>query len=231
MNSFSIGLFLFLFFHRRKDQEKAHRKGKFSEKRGRRRRLFDSRGTLYYYYYPPPPPRISLNTGMEKNQSFFLPFLPFFFPFLFYSNQQRISLVSCACLRITMHIYRSFFFFFFKQSIWYFDPPPTSLPCEALERRGLRIYAERHARRVQLFRYKFVHFLWNRQRRIVGWISAHCLGPPPLLPRRWWRRSAGRLVAGDDEPSFPASLSRENSSRGGRGLWSRVYASSLSFAD
>ena len=44
---------------------------------------------------------------------------------------------------------------------WQFRGMSHRGACEALERRGLRIYAERHARRVQLFRYKFVHFLFH----------------------------------------------------------------------
>lgn len=44
---------------------------------------------------------------------------------------------------------------------WQFRRMSHCGACKALERRGLRIYAERHARRVQLFRYKFVHFLFH----------------------------------------------------------------------
>ena len=78
-------------------------------------------------------------------------------------------------------MYRFLSFFLKNQSIYGMIRHLTGLPCKALERRGLRIYAERHARRVQLFRYKFVHFLWNRQRRNVGWISAYCLASPVLV--------------------------------------------------
>lgn len=90
------GLFFF-FFTGEKDQEGCgHRKGKFNE----RRRLFDSRGTLYYY--PPPPRRIFPKTGDEKKNPF--PSLPFFF-FILTSNVSLSFLAN--------HIYRSFSFFFF----------------------------------------------------------------------------------------------------------------------
>lgn len=90
--------FLF-FFTGEKDQEGCgHRKGKFNE----RRRLFDSRGTLYYY--PPPPQRIFPKTGDEKKNPF--PSLPFFF-FILTSN---VSLSFLANHSISI----VFFLFFFK---------------------------------------------------------------------------------------------------------------------
>lgn len=105
------------------------------------------RGTLYYY----PPPSPFPKTVDEKNP-FSLPFLFLFFSIL---TNKRISLISSCESQCIV-----FFLFFLKnQSIYGMIRHLTGLPCKALERRGLRIYAERHARRVQLFRYKFVHFL------------------------------------------------------------------------
>lgn len=107
------------------------------------------RGTLYYY--PPPSPDVfSLKPSMRRT---LFPFPSFsFFSIL---TNKRISLISSCESQCIV-----FFLFFLKnQSIYGMIRHLTGLPCKALERRGLRIYAERHARRVQLFRYKFVHFL------------------------------------------------------------------------
>lgn len=105
------------------------------------------RGTLYYY--PPPSP---FPKTVDQKNPFSLPFLFLFFSIL---TNKRISLISSCESQCIV-----FFLFFLKnQSIYGMIRHLTGLPCKALERRGLRIYAERHARRVQLFRYKFVHFL------------------------------------------------------------------------
>lgn len=41
-----------------------------------------------------------------------------------------------------------------------------ALPCEALEGRGLRVYTERHSRRLQLLRYELVDLLCERGQTI-----------------------------------------------------------------
>lgn len=161
-------VFSFFFLHRRKRIRKVAviAKGKFNE----RRRLSSRNPVLLS---PSLPRRIFPKTVDQKNP-FSLPFLFLFFSIL---TNKRISLISSCESQCIV-----FFLFFLKnQSIYGMIRHLTGLPCKALERRGLRIYAERHARRVQLFRYKFVHFLWNRQRRNVGWISAYCLASPVLV--------------------------------------------------
>lgn len=159
---------LFFFFF---TGEKGSGRSRSSRRENSTRRGGSLRGTLYYY--PPPSPDVfSLKPSMRRT--------PFPFPsFSFFSilTNKRISLISSCESQCIV-----FFLFFLKnQSIYGMIRHLTGLPCKALERRGLRIYAERHARRVQLFRYKFVHFLWNRQRRNVGWISAYCLASPVLV--------------------------------------------------
>lgn len=139
-------VFSFFFLHRRKRIRKVAviAKGKFNE----RRRLSSRNPVLLS---PSLPRRIFPKTVDEKNP-FSLPFLFLFFSIL---TNKRISLISSCESQCIV-----FFLFFLKnQSIYGMIRHLTGLPCKALERRGLRIYAERHARRVQLFRYKFVHFL------------------------------------------------------------------------
>lgn len=46
-----------------------------------------------------------------------------------------------------------------------------ALPCEALERRGLRVDAERHAGRLQLLRYEFVDLLCEFTSGIVEMVK------------------------------------------------------------
>lgn len=126
----------------KKDQEgRGHREGKIQREE---EALFEEPCIII------PLPPLSLKPSMRR--------IPFPFPsFSFFSilTNKRISLISSCESQCIV-----FFLFFLKnQSIYGMIRHLTGLPCKALERRGLRIYAERHARRVQLFRYKFVHFL------------------------------------------------------------------------